>query len=176
MTDGKGRTVDFKNSLIIMTSNLGSQIIKDLAGDDEKMEAEIEDILAAHFRPEFLNRVDEIVFFKALDKNVLTQIVEIQVEELKNRLKEKEITIEMSLKVKELLAERGWDPVYGARPLKRIIQKDVQNPLALKMLEGEIQEEDVVEIDLGEKGELVFRKKHTPKRKPPSLDKRGEMS
>ncbi len=176
LTDGKGRTVDFKNSIIIMTSNLGSQSIKEMAGDYEKMEAEVTNILASHFRPEFLNRVDEIVIFRVLDKAVLSQIVDIQVEELRNRLKDKKIEIELSPRAKELLAERGWDPVYGARPLKRIIQKDIQNPLALKMLKGEIQAGDVVKIDVGKKGELDFRLKSDLDGKTPSIDKSSEMS
>ena len=171
LTDGKGRTVDFKNSIIIMTSNLGSQTIKNLAGDYKKMEAEVKDVLNAHFRPEFLNRVDEIVIFRVLDKETLSQIVDIQVEELKQRLRDKKITVELSQKVKALLAERGLDPVYGARPLKRIIQKDIQNPLALKMLEGEIQEGDVCEVDIGEKGDIVFRKKGHFESESPSIDK-----
>ncbi|MCJ7579815.1 MAG: ATP-dependent chaperone ClpB [Candidatus Aminicenantes bacterium] len=171
LTDGKGRTVDFKNSIIIMTSNLGSQTIKALAGDHEKMEAEVKDILAAHFRPEFLNRVDEVVIFRILDKDVLSQIVDIQIDELRDRLKEKKIMVELSLKVKEQLAERGWDPVYGARPLKRIIQRDIQNPLALKILEKEFQEGDVIEIDVDEKGRLSFHKRNSDERPTPSIDK-----
>ncbi|MFC2166534.1 ATP-dependent chaperone ClpB [Acidobacteriota bacterium] len=171
LTDGKGRTVDFKNSIIIMTSNLGSQTIKALAGDHEKMEAEVKDILATHFRPEFLNRVDEVVIFRILDKDVLSQIVDIQNDELRDRLKEKKITVELSRKVKEQLAERGWDPVYGARPLKRIIQRDIQNPLALKILEKEFQEGDVIEIDVDEKGKLSFHKRNSDERSTPSIDK-----
>jgi len=176
LTDGKGRTVDFKNTLIIMTSNLGSQFFKNIAGDYEKIENEVKDILADHFRPEFLNRVDEIVIFKVLTKDILTQIVDLQVEDLKHRLKDKKIEIELSLKVKKLLVERGWDPVYGARPLKRIIQKDIQNPLALKMLKGEFLEGDSVEIDVGEKGGLTFQKRINPKRITPSIDKSNKIS
>jgi len=159
LTDGKGRTVDFKNSIIIMTSNIGSQIIKELSQDFEKMEKEVKVILENHFRPEFLNRVDEIIIFKSLSPDVILQIVEIQTKKLQKKLKEKKISIEVSQTAKKLLANRGYDPVYGARPLKRVIQRDIQNPLALKILEGEFNEGDNVKIDVDEKKEFVFMKK-----------------
>jgi ATP-dependent Clp protease ATP-binding subunit ClpB len=159
LTDGKGRTIDFKNTIIIMTSNLGSQVIKELSQDFAKMEKEVKAILESHFRPEFLNRVDEVIIFKALSPEVILKIVNLQIDELRKRLQEKKIEIEVSEEARKFLAERGYDPVYGARPLKRTIQREVQNPLAQKILEGEYKEGDTVKIDLNEKKELVFAKK-----------------
>jgi ATP-dependent Clp protease ATP-binding subunit ClpB len=159
LTDGKGRTVDFKNTIIIMTSNLGSQVIKELSGDFEAMEKKVREILEGNFRPEFLNRVDEIIIFKALSPEIILRIVDIQLEELRKRLQEKKIDIELSQEAKKLLAERGYDPIYGARPLKRTIQQDIQNPLALKILEGEYKEGDTVKVNVNKKKEFVFLKK-----------------
>jgi ATP-dependent Clp protease ATP-binding subunit ClpB len=159
LTDGKGRTIDFKNTIIIMTSNLGSQVIKELSQDFDKMEKEVKAILENHFRPEFLNRVDEVIIFKALSPEVILKIVKLQIEELNKRLKEKKIKIEMSEEAVKLLAERGYDPVYGARPLRRTIQRDIQNPLAQKILEGEYKEGDLIKIGVNNKKEFVFAKK-----------------
>ena len=159
LTDGKGRTVDFKNTIIIMTSNLGSQVVKELSQDYAKMEKEIRIILDKHFRPEFLNRVDEVLIFKALSKETILKIVNLQIAELQDRIKERKIRIKVSEEAQKLLAEKGYDPAYGARPLKRTIQKYIQNPLALKILEGQFQEGDVIEIDVDEKKEFVFHKK-----------------
>ena len=156
LTDGKGRTIDFKNTLIIMTSNLGSEVIKDLSQDFSKMESEVMDILKNHFRPEFLNRIDEIIIFKALTKDNILAIVDLQINELNNRLKERKLRIELTTKAKVLLAERGYDPVYGARPLKRTIQKDIQNPLALNILESQFKEGDTIKVDVDKKNEFVF--------------------
>jgi ATP-dependent Clp protease ATP-binding subunit ClpB len=156
LTDGKGRTVDFKNSIVIMTSNLGSQLIKELSQDFEKMEKEVKRILESHFRPEFLNRVDEIIIFRSLTPEVIEKILDLQIDELRKRLQKKKIDIRISDKAKKLLAERGYDPVYGARPLKRVLQQDIQNPLAMQILEGKYQEGDTVAIDLDEKGQLHF--------------------
>jgi ATP-dependent Clp protease ATP-binding subunit ClpB len=158
LTDGKGRTVDFKNTIIIMTSNLGSQIIKELGGDHDRMEREIKSVLEKHFRPEFLNRVDDIVIFRALSKDVILRIVDLQIEQLRKRLADKKIDISISQAAKELLADRGYDPVYGARPLKRAIQQDVQNPLALKILEGTYGEGDSISVDVDSGGEISFWK------------------
>ena len=158
LTDGKGRTIDFKNTIIIMTSNLGSRVIKELSQDFAKMEKEVKAILESHFRPEFLNRVDEVIIFKTLSLEVILKIVNLQIDDLRKRLQEKKIKIEVSEEAKKFLAERGYDPVYGARPLKRTIQRDVQNPLAQKILEGEYKEGDAVKIDVNEKKELVFTK------------------
>jgi ATP-dependent Clp protease ATP-binding subunit ClpB len=159
LTDGKGRTVDFKNTIIIMTSNLGSQAIKELSRDHEAMERKIREILESHFRPEFLNRVDETIIFKALSSEAILKIVDLQIEELRKRLQEKKINIELGEEAKKLLAGRGYDPVYGARPLKRTIQRDIQNPLALKILEKEYKEGDKVKIGVNNKEEFIFSKK-----------------
>jgi len=159
LTDGKGRTVDFRNTIIIMTSNLGSHAIKDLSHDYDRMQEEVKAILERHFRPEFLNRVDEIITFKPLTIEVILQIVDIQLEYLRQRLKERRIELQFSEPAKKLLAERGYDPVYGARPLKRTIQQEIQNPLALKLLEGQFLEGDTIYIDVNEKGEITFNKK-----------------
>lgn len=156
LTDGKGKTVDFKNTIIIMTSNLGSQVIKELSQDFEKMEKEVRKIIESHFRPEFLNRVDEIIIFRALSREVILKIVSLQLDQLRKRLKEKKIDIEASEKALKLLAERGYDPVYGVRLLRRAIQKDIQNPLALKILEGEFKEGTTVKVDVDEKKNFVF--------------------
>lgn len=159
LTDGKGRTVDFKNTIIIMTSNLGSQLIKEISQDFSKMESEVKAILDSHFRPEFLNRVDEIIIFRPLPLEVILQIVDLQIDELRERLQEKKIGIEVSQEAKKLLAERGFNPIYGARLLKRTIQKDLQNPLALKILDGEYREGDTIKIDINEKKDFVFKKR-----------------
>jgi ATP-dependent Clp protease ATP-binding subunit ClpB len=158
LTDGKGRTVDFRNTIIIMTSNLGSQIIKELSQDYERMQREVRQILESSFRPEFLNRIDEIIIFRALDKSTIARIVEMQIGLLQKRLEEKKIKLEVTPKAVELLAERGYDPVYGARPLRRTIQQEVQNALALGLLEGRYGEGDTVRIDVDKSGRLTFRK------------------
>jgi ATP-dependent Clp protease ATP-binding subunit ClpB len=158
LTDGKGRTVDFKNTLIIMTSNLGSQVIKECGQDHERMEKEIKAILEGHFRPEFLNRVDEVVIFRALPKDVILKILDLQIRELRKRLQGKKIDIEISPAAQQRLADRGYDPVYGARPLKRVLQQDIQNPLAMQILEGRYAEGDTVRVDLDESGEYSFGK------------------
>jgi len=158
LTDGKGRTVDFKNTLVIMTSNLGGQVIKELGGDYEAMEKEVRKVLESHFKPEFLNRIDEVIIFRPLPKSALLEIVGLQLELLGKRLADRKIGLVVTKEAKELLAERGFDLVYGARPLKRTIQKDVQNLLATKILAGEFGEGDTVEIGVDKKGELVFKK------------------
>ncbi|MBE3109194.1 MAG: ATP-dependent chaperone ClpB [Acidobacteria bacterium] len=158
LTDGKGRTVDFKNTLIIMTSNLGGPVIKELSRDYEAMEKEVLKILEAQFKPEFLNRIDEVIIFRPLGKDAILEIVGLQLELLGKRLADRKIGLDVSKAAKELLAERGFDPVYGARPLKRTIQREVQNPLAMKILAGEFGEGDTVAIGVDKKGELVFKK------------------
>ncbi len=159
LTDGQGRTVDFKNTLIIMTSNLGSQVIKELSRDYEAMEREVRKVLEAQFRPEFLNRIDEIIIFKPLPKSVILEIVGLQIDLLAKRLADRKIGLEVTKEAKELLSERGFDPVYGARPLKRTIQKDVQNPMAMKILAGDYGEGDTAVVGVDKKGELTFGKK-----------------
>ncbi len=159
LTDGKGRTVDFKNTLVIMTSNLGSQVIKELSRDYEAMEREVRKVLEVQFKPEFLNRVDEVIIFKPLGKDAILKIVGLQLELLAKRLCDRKIGLEVGKEAKELLAERGFDPVYGARPLKRVIQRDVQNPLAMKILAGEYDEGDTVVVGVDKAGEIEFGKK-----------------
>src|SRR6059036_2739690 len=140
LTDGQGRTVDFRNTVIIMTSNIRSA-----------------DALSDHFRPEFLNRIDEIVEFEPLSREQLADIVELQLERLRSRLAERGLGLELTDEAKELVAEAGWDPTYGARPLKRALQRSIENPLALRLLEGEFNEGDTVRVDARD-GELVFEK------------------
>ncbi len=156
LTDGQGRTVDFKNTVVIMTSNIGSQFIQDLQNDEDEMRRRVMEAMRQHFRPEFLNRVDDTIIFHPLDAEMLKQIVAIQVGLVQKRLADKKIEIELTEKAKELLAEEGFDMVYGARPLKRVIQRDVLNPLAAKILSGEVREGSKVVVDR-EEGRLVFR-------------------
>ncbi len=157
LTDGQGRIVDFKNSLIIMTSNLGGDIIQG-AEKVEDVKGAIGALLKVTFKPEFLNRIDETVFFNRLGKPEILKIVDIQLGLLAGRLKEKKISLEVTPKAKAALADAGFDPLYGARPLKRAIQNLVQNPLARKVLAGDIVEGDTVTADFA-KGEIVFRAK-----------------
>jgi len=159
LTDGHGRTVDFKNSVVIMTSNIGSQWIMDLGEKDyEEMRRRVMDAVKAQFKPEFLNRVDELIIFHSLGLAQIKAIVEIQVKKLEQRLSEKRIQLKMTEKAKEWLAKEGFDPAYGARPLKRVIQKEIQDKLAMKLLEGKFKEGNIITADLDDrKGELVFR-------------------
>ncbi|HXF75330.1 MAG TPA: AAA family ATPase, partial [Methylomirabilota bacterium] len=148
MTDGQGRTVDFKNTVIIMTSNLGSQYILDLGASDRKeMERRVSATLREAFKPEFLNRVDEIIIFNNLGREEIKLIVEIQLRRLRQNLAGKKMDLEITEAAKALLADKGYDPVYGARPLKRTIQRLIQDPLAVKILAGEFKEGDRIKID-----------------------------
>ncbi|MBI2358544.1 MAG: ATP-dependent chaperone ClpB, partial [Deltaproteobacteria bacterium] len=148
MTDGQGRTVDFKNTVIIMTSNLGSQYIQDLGERDRReMERRVTLALRDAFKPEFLNRIDELIIFNSLGKAEIKQIVELQLKRLRQSLAAKKMAVDISERAQDLLVEKGYDPIYGARPLKRTIQKLIQDPLALKMLQGEVREGDTVKID-----------------------------
>ena len=158
LTDGKGRTVDFKNSVIIMTSNIGSREVQEaaLAGDEAEMRRQALDVLRKHFRPEFLNRIDDIVVFRPLTPDELTQIVDLQVRQLAQRLEGNHISLVLTDRAKQHLALTGYDPVYGARPLKRLIQREILNPLAMKLLDGSVQPGQTVEVD-AEAGRLVFR-------------------
>jgi len=163
VTDAQGRTVNFKNAVIIMTSNLGSSIIQE-ASEKEWSEEETRDqvmkVVRQHFRPEFLNRVDEVILFRHLSMEDLKRIVEIQVESLRKRVAERKLTLVLTDGAKEALAKEGYDPVYGARPLKRLIQRSIQNPLALKLLAGEFKDGDTIEVRPGKKGSggMEFRK------------------
>jgi ATP-dependent Clp protease ATP-binding subunit ClpB len=138
LTDGHGRTVDFRNTVLIMTSNIrGAEQMRD------------------HFRPEFLNRIDEIVEFRPLSREQLGEIVELQLARLRERLAERELSLELTAVAKETIAEAGWDPAYGARPLKRAIQRLLENPLALRLLEADFQPGDSILVD-AQNGDLVF--------------------
>ncbi len=148
LTDGQGRVVNFRNTIIIMTSNIGSDLILDLQ-DKREIEKRINEELRTHFRPEFLNRIDEKVIFNRLKAEDIHKIVDIQIHILKERLKGKNITLELSEKAKQWLGQRGYDPVFGARPLKRVIQKEVQDIIALKILSGEVKEKNKVLVDAG---------------------------
>ena len=149
LTDGHGRTVDFKNTLIIMTSNLGSQLIQDMGEKDyDEMQKRVMEVVRSTFKPEFLNRVDEIIIFHSLGKEEIKKIIEIQLSYLNKRLTEKKLSITLTESAKGLLVEQGFDPVYGARILKRTIQRKIQDPLALKLLEGDFSEGNLIEIDV----------------------------
>ena len=163
LTDSKGRTVDFKNAVVIMTSNLGSQFIAEHAateqeGDlDENVRRQVSDTLRDHFRPEFLNRIDEIVFFHSLGRSHLVSIVDIQLGQLTKRLEARKVGLVLTDAAKTLLVDKGFDPAYGARPLKRTIQRRVLDPLAMRMLQGEFAEGDDVVVDVAD-GAIAFRK------------------
>jgi ATP-dependent Clp protease ATP-binding subunit ClpB len=166
LTDGKGRTVDFKNTVVIMTSNLGSHLITERAMSeggsiDEGTRRQVMDALRDHFRPEFLNRIDEIIFFHALGREHLKRIVDIQIAGLLKRLAERKIHVELTDKAKEQIVRDGYDPVYGARPLKRTIQRQVLDPLALRVLEGDFLEGDTISVDAGPGDSLTFTKRET---------------
>ena len=159
LTDGQGRTVDFKNTIIIMTSNIGSQFIQEMAGPERRQEMEeaVMNALRSHFKPEFLNRVDNVVIFHSLDREHIAAIVDIQIKRLNQLLAQRGLKLKLSDEAKELLAEVGYDPVYGARPLKRAIQTHLQDPLALKILDGTFVDGDEILADV-EDGKIVFRK------------------
>jgi len=156
LTDGQGHVVDFRNTILIMTSNLGSTYILEPGLDEQTMRERVMAAVRAHFRPEFLNRVDEIVIFRQLSKEDILRIVDIQMRQVAQRLKDRRITLVVEDSAREALAEEGFDPVYGARPLKRTIQRRVLDPLALKILQGEIREGSEVHVAY-ENGEYVFR-------------------
>src|SRR2546428_13521006 len=157
ITDGQGRTVDFKNTVIIMTSNIGSQFITEEESRNARARL-VMDALRAHFRPEFLNRVDEIIIFDRLSEDDLKKIVEIQLKRLTKRLEQQKITLDLSDSAKQLLAREGYDPVYGARPLRRTIQKEILDPLSIDILEGKVREGQTVHID-AKNGALEFQEK-----------------
>ncbi|GIU99311.1 MAG: chaperone protein ClpB [Actinomycetota bacterium] len=162
LTDGHGRTVDFRNTIVIMTSNLGSHVFQDPAIPPERRREVVLEAVRATFRPEFVNRIDEIVVFEPLGREEIERIVDIQVQRLSERLAERKLTLRLTEAARAWLAERGYDPAFGARPLKRVIQRHLQDPLALKLLSGEIREGDTVEVDATPEG-LVFQ---VPERVP----------
>ena len=160
LTDGHGRTVDFKNTVVIMTSNVGSHHILEYRGGDdpdayERMKRDVLEVLQQQFRPEFLNRVDETVVFHSLGRKDLKEIVDIQLERLRVRLSERHITLQLSDRAKDYLADRGYDPTYGARPLKRLIQREIETALGRKILAGEVGERSKVVVDF-KKDKLSF--------------------
>ncbi|MEP6809315.1 MAG: AAA family ATPase, partial [Chthoniobacterales bacterium] len=154
ITDGQGRTVDFKNTVIIMTSNIGSHFITE-EWDGPKHSALVLEALRSHFRPEFLNRVDDIIIFDRLSEEELKQIVEIQLQRLVRRLENQKITLELTDAAKALVAQAGHDPAYGARPLKRAIQREILDPLSMDILEGKFREGQTIRVDARD-GALTF--------------------
>ncbi len=168
LTDGQGRTVDFRNTVIIMTSNLGSQRIQELSikasahnseeaeADYKVMKTEVMEVVSQHFRPEFINRIDDVVVFHPLAKDVIRKIATIQMQDLRNRLADRELDLDVSEAAMDKIAEAGFDPIYGARPLKRAIQQSLENPLAQEILAGKYMPGDIIEVDVGANGELVF--------------------
>jgi len=164
LTDGKGRTVDFRNTVLIMTSNVASDLIQELArregGENARLKEQLMEALRRTFRPEFLNRIDEIVTFHALGKEQIAQIVEIQLGDLRRRLAERKLSIELTEEAKAQLAEQGYDPVFGARPLKRTIQRSIENPLAVEVLAGNFAEGDHIVVEAN--GETFRFRRETP--------------
>jgi ATP-dependent Clp protease ATP-binding subunit ClpB len=161
LTDGQGRTVDFRNTVIVMTSNLGSQHIQELSGEGDaayiQMKAAVMGVVQSHFRPEFINRLDEIVVFHPLGREQIREIARIQTSYLAKRLAERQIRFSIDDKALDVLGNVGFDPVYGARPLKRAIQQQIENPLAQKILGGEFVAGDTLQIS-SDGGTIIFRK------------------
>ncbi len=157
LTDGQGRTVDFRNTIIVLTSNLGSDILAAQPDGDipPLAQAQVLKVVREHFRPEFLNRLDEIVLFRRLQRAEMARIVEIQLARLRELLQERHITLSLDAGATEWLAEQGYDPVYGARPLKRVIQRSLQNPLAGLLLDGTIHDGETIHVAAGQDGLLI---------------------
>jgi ATP-dependent Clp protease ATP-binding subunit ClpB len=150
VTDSQGRAVSFKNCVIIMTSNIGSQQIQELKGkgaEEWEIEAAVRDLLKSYFRPEFLNRIDETIVFHPLSKEQLTRIVDVQLNHLRRRLQTRNLKLDITPEAERLLAEEGYDPAYGARPLKRVIQQRLENPIASRILKGEFGDGEVIHVD-----------------------------
>ncbi|MBT3923927.1 MAG: AAA domain-containing protein, partial [Nitrospina sp.] len=176
LTDGQGKTVDFRNTVLLMTSNIGSKYIEETGleaalkesegqakevweNQYEKIQEMVRQELRNHFRPEFLNRIDDIVLFRNLTQRQILDIVDVQMKGLQARLAEKNMSIVLSDKIKEVLSQKGYDPVFGARPLKRALQKYIQDPLSLKILEGEFSEGDRIEVQVDENSDTFLFKK-----------------
>ena len=159
LTDSQGRVVDFKNTVIVMTSNLGSHKIQEMVGESyEDIKSEVMDSVGQHFRPEFINRIDEIVVFHPLGMSQMAGIADIQLQRLRQRLQEREMDIELSADAMHKLVAVGYDPVYGARPLKRAIQQEIENPLSLKLLAGDFVAGDIIKVDVDQDDRLTFNK------------------
>jgi ATP-dependent Clp protease ATP-binding subunit ClpB len=177
LTDGQGRQVDFRNTIIIMTSNIGSAFLVGenvrTEADFEKAAGEVMNALHGYFKPEFLNRVDDIIVFRPLGQEQLVKIVELRLEDLRRQLAERKISLELTDSAKDLILTQGYDPAFGARPLKRAIQKLVQDPLALKILDGEVLHGDHVIVDADKKvGKLTFTVSKRVGEKVPAASKR----
>ncbi|HIC93762.1 MAG TPA: ATP-dependent Clp protease ATP-binding subunit, partial [Anaerolineae bacterium] len=183
LTDGQGHVVDFRNTVIIMTSNIGTEYAKkggtlgflrsaEGSLDEEEVRQAIEKSLKKTFRPEFLNRIDEVIIFHALTKEHVKKIVDLQMREISARLAEQGITIELTEAAREWLAEQGYDPQFGARPLRRTLQRHVESPLSVQLLRGQFQAGDTVVIDVGEEG-LTFTKREPAEEFP--LPKEGVL-
>jgi ATP-dependent Clp protease ATP-binding subunit ClpB len=160
LTDGQGRTVDFKNTVIVMTSNLGSQLIQSMTGEGEPFDVikgAVWQEVKTHFRPEFLNRIDEVVVFHSLDQSNIESIARIQLKRLAARLAHMDLTLEITDNAVAKLASAGYDPVFGARPLKRAIQQQIENPVARMILEGKYSPKDVVPVDYHD-GQFTFER------------------
>jgi len=170
LTDGQGRTVDFKQTVIVLTSNLGAQALSQLpdGGDAADAKRDVMDAVRAHFRPEFLNRLDETIIFDRLTRGDMDAIVEIQLARLAKRLAGRKITLELDEAAKTWLADEGYDPVFGARPLKRVIQNALQNPLAEMLLAGDVLDGAVVPVSAGSEGLLIGDRVAPSNRKPPA--------
>jgi ATP-dependent Clp protease ATP-binding subunit ClpC len=169
LTDGQGRTVDFRNTVLIMTSNLGTEFVRrggtlgflqpGETDEDRQNHEKIQAALKSTFRPEFLNRIDEIIMFSPLTLEQMYSIVDLQMKEIQTRMEEHGLSVELTAKAREWLAKAGIDPSFGARPLRRVLQKTVESPLSVSLLSGQFAEGDKVMVDLNEeKQELVFRK------------------
>ncbi len=166
LTDGQGRTVDFRNTVVIMTSNIGSHIIAEMAPDagpaeHERVREQVLAELRQHFRPEFLNRIDDVIVFSRLDREQLRDIVEIQLQSLRARLAQRSITLEVTPAALDLLAEEGYDPTYGARPLKRVLQRRLQDPLAMAILEGRLRDGETARVDVQHDELVVATPQHS---------------
>ena len=157
LTDGQGRTVDFRNTVIVMTSNLGSQMIQEMAGEDnyDAMKAAVMEVVGSHFRPEFINRIDDVVVFHPLGREQIRTIAGLQVGILQRRLQERDVSLTLTGAALDLIGAAGFDPVYGARPLKRAIQAQLENPLAQEILAGRFGPGSQIEVDVRD-GQLVF--------------------
>jgi ATP-dependent Clp protease ATP-binding subunit ClpB len=159
LTDSQGRTVDFRNTVLIMTSNVGSQyILEHGVSNFEQVETKVLDLLRQTFKPEFLNRVDDVIIFRPLGREEIERIVDLQIARVERLLADRRLGLELTPAAKQLIVAEGYDPVYGARPLKRAIQRLLQNPLALAVLEGEYREGDRVRVDRSPDGTLHFER------------------
>jgi ATP-dependent Clp protease ATP-binding subunit ClpB len=155
LTDGQGHTVDFRNTVLIMTSNLGSQFILDPTESDEVIRERVMAAVREHFRPEFLNRLDEVLIFNRLTLENLRRIVDVQLERVRTRFAQRDLSLELTDAAKDWLAERGFDPVYGARPLKRVLRKELEDRVALMLLDGSVSEGQTIKVDTAG-GELII--------------------